>query len=226
MDAGGILNNFKNIAVTDCLASFWVYDFVHAVCGVHILRELLTSAQCGYEWAVKMSALLVCLVKKVNDNGGVLRPRMQNNARNKYKEIITQAYAETMPREKTSKLNKHGKTTVGRPPKSPTMNLLIRLDERKDDMLRFTTDKEVPFTNNRAERAIRWVKLHQKISGCFRCMETGQGHCHLMSYIMTCRQHGISDYDAVEMLVKGETPLFIREWLDMLAEDKTISEAA
>jgi transposase len=106
------------------------------------------------------------------------------------------------------------------------MNLLIRLDERIDDMLRFTTDKDVPFTNNRAERTIRWVKLHQKISGCFRSMETGQGHCRLMSYIMTCRQHGISDYDAVEMLVKGETPLFISEWLDMLAEDETISEAA
>jgi hypothetical protein len=88
MDAGGILNNFKNIAVTDCLASYWLYDFVHAICGAHILRELLASAQCGYEWAVNMSALLVSLVKKVNDNGGVLSPRMQNNARKKYKDII------------------------------------------------------------------------------------------------------------------------------------------
>jgi transposase len=51
--------------------------------------------------------------------------------------------------------------------KSKTRNLIERLGDYEDDTLRFMTDKEIPFTNNRVERDLRMIKVHQKISGCF-----------------------------------------------------------
>lgn len=47
-------------------------------------------------------------------------------------------------------------------------NLLLRLQSRKEDVLRFLADLSVPFTNNRAEQDLRMMKVRQKISGCFR----------------------------------------------------------
>jgi len=45
---------------------------------------------------------------------------------------------------------------------------LLRLSDRKHDVLRFLTNPDVPFTNNRPERDGRMMKLEQKISDCFR----------------------------------------------------------
>jgi transposase len=58
----------------------------------------------------------------------------------------------------------------GRPKRRTRHNLLLRLRERKPDVLRFLTDPSVPFTNT-AERDGRMMKLRQKISGGFRSRE-------------------------------------------------------
>ena len=52
----------------------------------------------------------------------------------------------------------------GRPPRRVGHNLLLRLSTYKQDVLRFLTDPQVPFTNNLAERDGRMMKLRQKIS--------------------------------------------------------------
>jgi transposase len=58
----------------------------------------------------------------------------------------------------------------GRKPRRTGHNLLLRLANRKQDVLRFLNDLAVPFTNNQAERDARMMKVKQKISGGFRCI--------------------------------------------------------
>ncbi|WP_397321393.1 transposase [Nostoc sp. UCD120] len=50
-------------------------------------------------------------------------------------------------------------------------NLLLRLQNYVDDVLRFLTELDVPFTNNQAERDLRMMKCKQKISGGFRTFD-------------------------------------------------------
>jgi transposase len=55
-------------------------------------------------------------------------------------------------------------------------NLLLRLHQRRGDVLRFLHDPSVPFTNNWAEADAGMMKLRQKISGNFRvglCIDAG-----------------------------------------------------
>ena len=68
----------------------------------------------------------------------------------------------------TIKLKLDGNPRSGRPPRRVGHNLLLRLSERKHDVLRFLINPNVPFTNNQAERDARMMKLKQKVSGCFR----------------------------------------------------------
>ena len=56
----------------------------------------------------------------------------------------------------------------GRPARRVGHNLLLRLSTRKQDVLRFLSDPQVPFTNNLVERDGRMMKLRQKISCGFR----------------------------------------------------------
>ena len=50
----------------------------------------------------------------------------------------------------------------GREKKSKEPNLLERLRDFENDVLRFTVDADVPFTNNRGENDIRMQKFNKK----------------------------------------------------------------
>jgi hypothetical protein len=63
--------------------------------------------------------------------------------------------------------------------RSKARNLLERLREYEDDVLRFLGDPRVPFTNNQGERDIRMLKVQQKISGCFRSADGARIFCRV-----------------------------------------------
>ena len=87
--------------------------------------------------------------------------------------------------------------------KSPSYNLLMRLDVRWDQVLRFLTEAWVPFDNNQAERDLRMGKLKQKISGCFRSMGGGEAFCRLRSYLSTMRKQGKGVLAALQAVIEG-----------------------
>jgi transposase len=82
--------------------------------------------------------------------------------------------------------------------------LARRLLDRQEDYLRFTTDFRAPPDNNGTERDIRMAKLKQKVSGCLRTIAGARQFCAIRSYLSTAAKHGLSFFDALVMLTKGE----------------------
>ena len=97
----------------------------------------------------------------------------------------------------------------GRIKKSKSRNLLERLRDFENDVLRFMDVDYVPFTNNLGENDIRMTKVQQKISGCFRSIEGARIFCRVRGYLSTCRKHGVSSSHALSCLFDGKLPDFL-----------------
>ena len=96
--------------------------------------------------------------------------------------------------------------------RSDAENLLLRLDAKEQQALRFAHDFRVPFTNNLCERDLRMTKLQVKISGCWRTMEGAQRFLAVRSYISTARKQGHRPLDVLGKLTAGQP------WLPAAAE--------
>jgi len=114
--------------------------------------------------------------------GETLKPRLVERFQRRYDAIAAAglAFHEALP--------PRGKR--GRPRRRTGHNLLLRLTQRRDDVLRFLTDPRVPFTNNLAEQAARMMKLRQKISGGFRSEQGARDFAVIRSVIATAKKQG------------------------------------
>jgi transposase len=100
-------------------------------------------------------------------------------------------------------LTAHPETTrasgkPGRVKQSRETNLLRRLRDKRDEVLRFMHDLTVPFDNNQAERDLRMIKVQQKVSGCFRSEKGAERFCVIHSYISTLRKQGRNLIDSLK----------------------------
>jgi len=94
----------------------------------------------------------------------------------------------------------------GRTAQSAPFNLYRRLREHADDVLRFTTDPLVPFSNNLAEQAIRMPKVKHKIAGCFRTTKGAQNFCTIRSYLATLQKQHAHLFQSLVQVFKGNVP--------------------
>ena len=91
----------------------------------------------------------------------------------------------------------------GRSKKTKTRNLLERLDQYQDDVLRFMYDFRVPYTNNQGERDIRMTNVQQKVSGTFRSLDGAKIFCRIRGYISTVRKHGLPVLAQIRAALEG-----------------------
>ena len=207
MEEIGILPKFKGVLCHDHWKPYYLYSCLHSLCNAHHLRELEWSAtEDNQKWAEKMKVFLKMLNEKVDDAGGKLSKRQRLYYQKKYEKILDEADKECSASTAERKPGQRGRLK-----KSKSRNLLERLIDFKDDVLRFVDDADVPFTNNQGENDLRMTKVQQKISGCFRSMDGAYIFCRVRSYLITCRKHGIAATDALETLFKGKLPDFVQK---------------
>ncbi|OOP55716.1 MAG: transposase, partial [Candidatus Brocadia carolinensis] len=155
------------------------------------------------QWAKEMKALIEEINRAVKDAGGLLQSNESENYRQRYRIVLQKAEAESPPPDETNRKGKRGRVK-----RTKARNLLERLREYEDDVLRFMNNKNVPFTNNLAENDIRMTKVQQKISGCFRSLDGAKIFCRIRSYLSTCRKQGMNLSQALQMVFRGELPNF------------------
>lgn len=206
MDEIGVLPESEGVLIHDHWKAYYSYeDKVHGLCNAHHLRELTAMKEAGQEWAQPMIDFLGALNRQVDEAGGELNEAEQKKARKKYRRIL-KAGEEACPAPPPNPPGKRGRVA-----KSKAGNLIERLRDYEDDVLRFMVNKDVPFTNNQAERDLRMLKVHQKISGCFRSWEGAYYFCRIKSYLSTCEKHTISSAEALKLLFNGQMSDFMLE---------------
>ena len=128
--------------------------------------------------------------KSIDDSNGVLKKEIADDNIGQYRELLKEAEIECPPPDPKSR----HKGQRGRLKRSKSRNLLERLIDYEDDVLRFMLDIDVPFTNNQGENALRMKKVQQKISGCFRSFKGGEISCRVRSYISSCKKQNMALY--------------------------------
>ena len=203
MNEMGILPRYHGILCHDHWKPYYKYDCTHSLCNAHHLRELTRAwEQDKQAWAHEMKQLLEKMNTAVNDAGGILSHKEAEKWKVQYRELLGKAEIECPPPDKPAEVKR------GRIKRSKARNLLERLINYEEDVLRFMTNACVPFTNNAAENAIRMTKVQQKISGCFRSTHGAEIFCRVRGYLSTCRKQGVSATQAMTLVFEGKLPEF------------------
>lgn len=200
IDAAGVLPEFKNVAVHDCWKSYDQYDQCsHAVCNAHILRELNAITELEEQkWAEPFKCLLLEIKEAVDSNYSNNIFHLEEELLRKYYDdydcLIANGKAEDYQiNHKVYAKRKNAK-------KSTSLNLLNRLTLKKDLVLGFMYDFNIPFDNNQAERDVRMVKVKQKISGTFRSTDGADCFARIRGYISTVKKKGLGVLSCLETI--------------------------
>lgn len=196
----GVLPNYAGVLVHDCWAPYWSLACEHALCGAHLLRELIyqkeTTAQAWPQGLIELLLAADQACKAARQADTALESSQVEAFARQYRALVHEGQAQNTPAPRAPGQR-------GRVRQSGAFNLLRRLLEREQEVLRFVRDVGVPFTNNLAERAIRMPKVKQRISGCFRTLLGAENFCTIRSYLDTARKQGFGMLHAMRAVFSG-----------------------
>lgn len=197
--AVSILPGFKGWAVHDCWGSYFKFsDCLHAICGAHLVRELVALEEKGTDWARWFRRYLLALYLMTGQGKRALTASQQEKALRLFDEMWEYADRAEPPPERPVKGRGKPKSTKGR-------NLLMRLKKHQSAVLAFAFHAEVPFTNNQAERDLRPAKTKLKVAGSFRTLEGAHIYARIFGFISTVRKHQSSVFNELKYAFEGKT---------------------
>ena len=180
----GFLEKYQGILVHDHFSMYYNYGCDNAECNVHTLRYLKGVTEfTNHKWAKKLTDLLLemklrkeaLIEEKINE----ISDEEYEKYKERYLEIIREGKVEY---KKDVKTNAY---------KDDERKLLNRLEKYVNNHLLFMKKFFVPFSNNRAEADLRFIKIKQKI-GKFRSVEGANNFTVIRSYTSTCTKKEVS----------------------------------
>jgi transposase len=204
LEAIGILPHFSGISVHDGWGSYFLYDCEHAICIVHLLRDLVFLEEQGIQWAADLKTLLLDM-KEATDQARLqgkhwLGPLEVVDWEAQFLRLLDEG-DQAHPRA-TAPPGKRGRCK-----QSDARNLLDRLRTQQKAVLTFLEDLRVDFDNNLAERDLRMVKVQQKVSGCFRSEAFAQAFARIRGYLSTPRKQGLPLLSSLQATLCGHPVL-------------------
>jgi transposase len=173
-----IIDNFpkgfvNGILVSDCWAAQLKTPAVkHQICLAHLLREIKYFVELGHEkWSAKFEKLIykaLKLRKSILENPNISFVNQKQEIKKTCSKLINQEI------------------------KAPKKLLALkkRLKKLSDSIWTFLENSFVPPDNNGSERAIRNIKVKQKISGQFRSSTGAQHFAIIRSVLDTINKNG------------------------------------
>ena len=196
----GVLIGYRGVIVHDRLALYWKLKKArHGLCAAHLLRDLASVAEVATQtaWATGLAALLVeinvaCDAARAAGHRA-LAPTRQRAFRSRYDALVAEGLAANPdPGKKRTRLQRQ------------SFNLAGAFNTHRQPVLRYMYDLDVSFTNNQAERDLRPVKIHRKISSCFRSQAGATRFANVRSYLSTTRKNDVGALDALTRLFNGD----------------------
>ena len=100
---------------------------------------------------------------------------------------------------------------LGQPPTTSAGRKLARAIRRcRNDLFVFLTRRDVPYTNNGCERALRPSVIFRKVTGCFRSHWGARLYAAAVSVIATAKLNGKSALQAIQDVIAAQSAAVIR----------------
>jgi transposase len=199
----GVLGEYRGTVVHDGWAPYdTLAEPTHAQCGVHLLRHLKALGRSAEfaGWCAEMIGVLVEAKQTSEASAAEGRPTVApadaRALRDRYQSVLEDAFALLPEGPKPRRRGEGGWSEAQR----KAWNLATRMRTQADDILRTLEDTRVPFDNNTAERSLRMVKLHDKISGLFRSTAGAEAFATIRSYLQTAALNGVNRLDALRLI--------------------------
>ena len=177
----------KAVYVSDCWAAqLKTPAQQHQLCLAHLLRELTNFEEAlNCTWSKDLKTLFKKAIQVKQDFKVSLNIHPPN--------IIEELKLELENMLAVDSKNFHKK-------KKAFINRLIK---NQDSIFTFLDYESVPYDNNGSERAIRNVKVKNKVSGCFRSTQGATQFAILRSVIDTAIKNSIDVFATIKMMLQG-----------------------
>lgn len=157
----------------------------HQLCLAHLLRELNAFIEVTQNvWVRKLKELFLKAIKLKQQ----LKPKFNLTMIEQQDEMLQEFHylLDNPPKTKIDKLNA----------------FYARMLKQKRSVFTFLFDYDVPFDNNGSERAIRNIKVKQKVSGGFRSIEGANIFAIIRSVVDTWIKRGANIFDCIRFAMK------------------------
>jgi transposase len=158
---------------------------VRQMCLAHLLRDATYAAEAGDTGFAPGFRRLLCQAMAIGKR------------RDRLKETTLAHYRAALDRRLDKLLS-------APPPKQKAARRLFDAMRRdRDDLFRFITRRDVPYTNNACERALRPSVIFRKVTNCFRSVWGAEVYAAAASVIATGKLHGLTALHALRNALAG-----------------------